>query len=100
VVLTGEFGRTPRLENKDGKIGRDHYPAAMSILISGGSFPMGQVYGATSKYGEYPVEKPLDPHDILATIYRHLGIDHRKEFPDPQGRPIALARGTPLQELF
>jgi len=54
---------------------------------------MGQVIGATNRFGEYPSERPLDPHDILATIYRHLGIDHKKEFPDPQGRPIPLARG-------
>ena len=41
LVVTGEFGRTPRLENRDGRIGRDHYPGAMSILISGGGMPMG-----------------------------------------------------------
>ncbi len=100
LVVTGEFGRTPRLENKDGKIGRDHYPGAMSILVSGGGLPMGQVIGATNQKGEYPIERRLDPQDILATVYKHLGIDHTQEFADPQGRPIALSQGTPLPELI
>jgi hypothetical protein len=100
LVVTGEFGRTPRLERKDGIIGRDHYPGAMSILISGGGMPMGQVIGGTNKNGEYPTDRRLDPHDILATIYQFLGIDPTREFPDPQGRPIALTRGTPIEELF
>lgn len=99
LLVTGEFGRTPRLEQRDGRIGRDHYPGAMSILVSGGGLPMGQVIGATNRLGEYPIERRLDPHDILATVYKHLGIDHTREFLDPQGRPIALARGTPLEEL-
>jgi len=99
VVLTGEFGRTPRLEQRDGRIGRDHYPAAMSILFAGGGIPTGQVIGATNKYGEHPTERPLDPHDVLATVYRHLGIDHAREYPDLQGRPFPLTRGTPIAEL-
>jgi hypothetical protein len=100
LVVTGEFGRTPRLEHKDGIIGRDHYPGAMSILVSGGGMPMGQVIGATSSKGEHPVDRRLDPQDILATIYKHLGIDHRQEFPDHQGRPITLTNGTPIRELI
>lgn len=99
VVVTGEFGRTPRLEFKDGKIGRDHHPGAMSILVSGGGMPMGQVIGATDHQAARPSSRPLDPHDILATIYHHLGIDHTAEFPDPRGRPIPLTRGTPISEL-
>lgn len=100
LVVTGEFGRTPRLEFKDGRIGRDHYPGAMSILVSGGNMPMGQVIGQTNRFGEHPVDLQHDPHDILATIYKHLGIDHTQEFLDPQGRPIPLTRGTPIRELI
>jgi len=100
VVVTGEFGRTPRLEFKDGKIGRDHHPGAMSILVSGGGMPMGQVIGATDHFAARPSTRPLDPHDILATVYRHLGINHAAEFPDPRGRPIPLTRGTPIAELI
>ncbi len=99
LIVTGEFGRTPRLEFKDGRIGRDHYPGAMSILVSGGNMPMGEVLGQTNRFGEHPVDLQHDPHDILATIYKHLGIDHTQEFLDPQGRPIPLTRGTPIREL-
>lgn len=100
LVVTGEFGRTPRLEFKDGRIGRDHYPGAMSILVSGGGMPMGQIIGQTNRFGEHPVDLQHDPHDILATIYKHLGIDHEQEFLDPQGRPLPLTRGTPIRELI
>jgi hypothetical protein len=99
VVLTGEFGRTPRLEFKEGRIGRDHHPGAMSIMVSGGGMPMGQVIGATDHHAARPSTRPLDPHDILATVYRHLGIDHTAEYPDPRGRPIPWTRGTPIFEL-
>lgn len=99
LIVTGEFGRTPRLEFKDGRIGRDHWPSAMSILISGGGMPMGQVIGATTSTGERPKERPLDPHDVLATIYHHLGIDHLHQVNDPTGRPIALTHGEPIREL-
>jgi hypothetical protein len=99
LVVTGEFGRTPRLEHRDGRIGRDHWPSAMSILVSGGGMPMGQVIGATTANGERPRERPLDPHDMLATIYRHLGIDHQHQIIEPTGRPLPLTRGEPIREL-
>lgn len=100
LVVTGEFGRTPRLEYKDGKIGRDHWPSAMSILMSGGGIRTGQVIGATDAIGARPSRRPIDPHDFLATIYQFLGIDPHLHLPDPQGRPIALTHGTPISELW
>ena len=101
IVAAGEFGRTPRLVRNSGLIGRDHWPGAQSALVSGGGLRMGQVIGATNRRGEYPAERPLTPQDLLATIYRHLGIDHRAEFPDLSGRPIRiLPEGEPIQEFF
>jgi hypothetical protein len=100
LIVTGEFGRTPRLERMDGKIGRDHWPSAMSILVSGGGMRMGQVIGETTRNGERPRTRPLDPHDILATVYHHLGIDHTFQHLDPTGRPHALARGQVVRELY
>lgn len=100
LIVTGEFGRTPRLEFRDGRIGRDHWPGAMSILITGGGVRPGQVIGATDHIGSRPSERPLDPRDLLATIYRHLGIDPHLHLPDPQGRPIPLTHGSPINELF
>lgn len=101
IVAVGEFGRTPRLVRSSGLIGRDHWPDAQSALVSGGGLRMGQVVGATNRRGEFPVERPLSPKDLLATIYRHLDIDFKREFPDFAGRPIPiLSEGEPIRELI
>ena len=101
IVAAGEFGRTPRLVRSSGLIGRDHWPDAQCALISGGGLAMGQVVGATNRRGEYPAHRPLTPKDLLATIYRHLGIDYRAELHDFTGRPVPiLAEGEPIRELI
>lgn len=100
VVVTGEFGRTPRLENNNGRIGRDHWPGAMSILMTGGGIRTGQVIGATDEIGARPKEHTLDPRDILATIYDHLGIDPHQYIEDNFGRPLALTDGNVVKELW
>lgn len=100
VVAVGEFGRTPKLSQANGCIGRDHWPSAMSALIAGGGIRGGQVIGATTSKAEYPTERPLKPQDLLATIYRHLQIDPNHAFSDFAGRPISiLTSGTPIREL-
>jgi hypothetical protein len=100
LVAVGEFGRTPRLSHNNGCLGRDHWPDAMSALVSGGGLKVGQVVGATNAKGEYPKERPLTPRDLLATVYQHLGVDPRHEFKDHSGRPIAvLGDGEPIREL-
>jgi len=101
VVAVGEFGRTPRLASPQGVLGRDHWPSAQSALVSGGGLRMGQVIGATTSKAEYPVERPLSPKDLLATIYRHLGIDYRATLVDFAGRPQhILSEGEPIRELI
>ncbi len=101
VVACGEFGRTPRLNTVNGCLGRDHWPSAMTALISGGGLRMGQVVGATNSKAEYPTERPLSPQHLLATIYRHLGIDHRAALVDFFGRPVhLLSEGEPIGELI
>jgi hypothetical protein len=100
VLALGEFGRTPRLSYNSGRMGRDHWPQAMCALASGGGLRMGQVIGATNSRGEFPREHPLSPQDLLATVYRHLGINIRHEFHDFSGRPIpVLSTGQPIREL-
>ena len=104
IVVTGEFGRTPkgniRKGNRDGKMnwGRDHWANAMSILISGGGKPMGRVLGATNSKGEHPVHRELAPQDIHATIYDHLGIDYKRTYNDPAGRPIHISYGEHIRD--
>lgn len=99
VVAMGEFGRTPRM---NASAGRDHWGNTFSVLMGCGGMKMGQVIGRSSARGEQVVERPIDPQDVAATVYRHLGIDPQAaSFPDHQGRPLALLdRGEPIRELF
>jgi hypothetical protein len=101
LIVTGEFGRTPRISYDKGRPGRDHWPGAMSMLVSGGGMRTGQVVGATDRRGERPREKPLSPNDLWATMYRHLGIDPDRSFADRSGRPMPiLPFGEPIRELL
>lgn len=107
LIATGEFGRTPKISTAVGtqtgvtQPGRDHWPGAMSMLVSGGGMRTGQIIGATNARGEYPVERQLTPNDLWATVYRHLGIDFNESFPDLQGRPMPiLPFGKPIEELL
>jgi len=106
LIVTGEFGRTPRISYSEGTAtkvkqpGRDHWPSAMSMLVAGGGMRTGQVVGATDSKGEHPKERPLTPNDLWATAFRHLGIDTETTFPDHSGRPMAiLPYGEPIREL-
>ena len=107
LVVTGEFGRTPRISMQKGtqtgvpQPGRDHWPQAMSMLVAGGGMKTGQVIGSTNSKGEEPRERPLTPNDLWATVYRHLGIDYTQSFPDHSGRPMPiLPFGSPIDELL
>lgn len=101
VVACGEFGRTPRLNTVNGCLGRDHWPGAMTALVSGGGLRMGQVIGSTNSKAEYPTERPMSPQHLLATIYRHLGIDPGASLIDHSGRPVhLLSEGEPIRELI
>jgi hypothetical protein len=100
VIVSGEFGRTPRLENKDGRVGRDHWPHAMAILVAGGGRQRGDIIGATDAHGARPKTRRYDPHDFLATVYHYLGVDPHREYLDQSGRPVPLARGEIIRELL
>jgi hypothetical protein len=107
IVVTGEFGRTPRVNSQTGtqtgvsQPGRDHWPQAMSMLLAGGGMRTGQVVGSTNAKGEEPKERPLTPNDLWATVYRHLGIDWTQSFLDHSGRPMPiLPFGDPISELL
>lgn len=107
IVVMGEFGHTPRISYQQGtgtgilQPGRDHWPGAMSVLLSGGGLRMGQAVGSTNRLGETPHERPASPNDLWATVYRHLGIDTQQTFPDRAGRPMpVLPDGEPIRELI
>jgi uncharacterized protein (DUF1501 family) len=115
VVVTGEFGRAPRIapaastgagvgSAAAGTVqpGRDHWPNAFSQLWAGGGIQTGGIIGATDKFGEHVTDRRCTTGDFLATIYRHLGIDAPNiTIPDLSGRPISLLPlgGSPIAEL-
>ncbi|MEO2031697.1 MAG: DUF1501 domain-containing protein [Planctomycetaceae bacterium] len=97
VVVTGEFGRTPRI-NKG--VGRDHWGPGFSVALGGGGLRGGQVVGTSDKRAERPADNPYGPEDLAATIHRQLGIDPNGEFLTPEGRPVKIVNnGRVIQEL-
>lgn len=86
VVAMGEFGRTPRVNRN---AGRDHWGALMSVLLAGGGLKSG-IVGASNSKGEVPVDARYRPENVLAMIYRHLGIDPAHTLNDHSGRPRYL----------
>lgn len=115
VVVTGEFGRTPKISfdrstgagNASGPTGtlqpgRDHWPRAFSNIWAGGGIQTGAVIGATDKRGEDVIERPCSASDFLATIYHHLGIDYQKvTIDDLNGRPTHIVEnGRAIAELL
>ena len=98
VVVTTEFGRTPRINPL---AGRDHWPNAFSILMSGAGLKTGLTIGKTDKTASEVVDRPITPQDMCATILKVLGIDHQQMLHTPLGRPIPLVdHGKPVHELF
>ena len=87
LVLTGEFGRTPRI---NGDAGRDHWGPLCTLALAGGGLKMGQVVGESSAKAEEPKTPPITPKDLMATIFHVLGINPEVQFIDPAGRPQYL----------
>jgi uncharacterized protein (DUF1501 family) len=114
LIVTGEFGRTPRITHEPSsgggvasgstgtvQPGRDHWPRAGSMLFAGGGIATGQVIGATDRRGEDVVSRRMSPQDFLATVYRHLGIDFDNvALRNFSGRPVPIVtNGRPVLEL-
>ncbi|MHB8520785.1 MAG: DUF1501 domain-containing protein [Limisphaerales bacterium] len=99
VCNLAEFGRTPKV-NPAG--GRDHWPQCWTVYFAGGGVQGGRVVGKSDDIGGYPVERPVRPAEVVATIFHSLGLDLETHLPGPQGRPFALVdSGTqPIMELF
>jgi uncharacterized protein (DUF1501 family) len=97
VVAWGEFGRMPRV-NADA--GRDHYPNVFSAALAGGPVQGGRVVGESDAHGAFPKANPKSPQDVLATLYRHLGVDVDAQYSNAAGRPSpVLPSGRPIDEL-
>jgi len=97
VLMSGEFGRTPRVNTR---AGRDHWPRAAFWFIAGGGLKTGQVIGSTNRLGETAQDRPVHLQEIYATVYRQLGIDLEQKILDPAGRPqYVLEHRDPIAEL-
>jgi hypothetical protein len=90
VVVMGEMGRSPKV---NAKAGRDHWPQCGFSLLTGGGIKAGTVYGTSDKQAAYPIDNPVTPGDLVATIYHLLGIDPHMMVPDRTGRPIEISHG-------
>jgi hypothetical protein len=97
VVWTGEFGRTPRVDND---AGRNHYGDVFSAMLAGGGIRGGQVYGASDRIGAFPSLNPVQPQDFSATLYHCLGVPPTAEVVDRLGRPHAVTDGKPVTALL
>jgi hypothetical protein len=90
VIVMGEMGRSPRV---NAKAGRDHWPQCGFSLLFGGGVKEGTVYGTTDKHAAYPLDNPVSPGDVVATVYSLLGIDPHMMVHDRTGRPFPVANG-------
>lgn len=99
VIWMGEFGRGPKIGDRDGK-GRGHWPECYTVMMAGGGLRGGAIHGASDRHGAYPVDDPCGPEDITATLYWALGLDPASEIRDTQNRPFPLTPGQPITRLF
>ena len=98
ILVTGEFGRTPKV---NGKAGRDHWARAMCAMMAGGSTKTGQVIGATDDKAQGPAGDAYTPDDLAATFFQNIGIPPKTEYEANVGRPITLIRnGNPIPGLL
>ena len=98
IVLSSEFGRTPKI---NANAGRDHHPGCFSSMLAGAGIKGGQIYGQTDEIGKSVEDGHTYPQDLNATIAYGCGLPLEKEVFSPNGRPFKVAHeGTPLKSLF
>jgi hypothetical protein len=98
VCVLSEMGRTPQLNPRGG---RDHHPAAWTNFLAGGNIKGGQAIGSTDKTGARPQNNPIEPPQVLASIYHSMGIDlETTMMPGPGSRPVRLVEAEPIDQLF
>ena len=98
VVVTGEFGRTPKILRQQPP-GRQHWPKCFSAIMAGAGIAGGSVYGKSNKYGAYVTSNPVRPEELAATIYHALDVP-LNEPQNNSGIPRPLTTGKPVMDLF
>lgn len=101
VIVLGEFGRTPKINNRTPTVGRDHWARNFSCLMAGGGIIGGQVVGATSDDGMEIADRPIEIDDLFRTMCHSLKIDADEELWTPANRPLRIVdAGEPIEELI
>jgi hypothetical protein len=90
VVMMGEMGRTPRINND---AGRDHWSQCQTVILAGGGVKRGAVVGASDKTASYPTTQPYGIQDLLRTVFHLVGVDADKVYHTPLGRPVPIVNG-------
>ena len=97
LVITGEFGRTPKINRN---AGRDHWAPLSTLALAGGGLKMGQTVGESDGKVYRPKTNPISPQDLMATVFHVLGIDQKLQLVNQSGRPVYMIEdGEPIQEL-
>ncbi|MEZ6148055.1 MAG: DUF1501 domain-containing protein [Planctomycetaceae bacterium] len=97
VVVTGEFGRTPKINQY---AGRDHWSPCYSTVLAGGGIRGGAIHGASDEHAAYVKDSPVRPEDLGATILHAFGFSPDAEITHPTGRPVRSSKGQPVRSLF
>ena len=97
ILVSGEFGRTPRINKL---AGRDHWPDCYTAVIAGGPVKRGYIHGASDSIGAYPITDPVTPADLAATIFDLFGVRPDTVIRDPGGRPFHISDGSPVHDLM
>ena len=97
-MITGEFGRTPRVNRN---AGRDHWAPLSTLALAGGGLRMGQVIGESTSKADAPKTQPITPQDLMSTVFHVLGVPQRIQFPSTSGRPVFMnEKGSPISDLI
>jgi hypothetical protein len=98
VIATGEMGRTPKA---NAEWGRDHWSTLFSTVVAGAGIPGGKTLGRSDKDAAYPLDRPVSPEDLAATVYHALGVDPEMRIVNAEGRPTPIVDGGhPVMELW
>jgi hypothetical protein len=97
IVVTGEFGRTPKI---NANAGRDHWPQAFSVLVAGAGLAGGRTFGSTDKHGAAPADRPVTSAELAATIFHSLGIEADTQLTIQNGRPWRISEAKAAVDLW
>ncbi|MBC8290683.1 MAG: DUF1501 domain-containing protein, partial [Planctomycetes bacterium] len=95
VAMVGEFGRTPKVNNR----GRDHWPHCYSAMLAGCGIRGGQVYGSSDPHAGYVKDSPVMPEDFSATLFHALGVPPATRY-GPDGFSLQASSGQPVERIF